>query len=144
MNPMPPYQEGTFCVASVKCYSADLLQATLCARLQGSSFVLFDTAYTSVSQLEAITVDDTDRECSEFRDAFGRPVLRVIQDVPCFDESDYAYDRFRFVYFVVGSALAAVSLSKGSRGIADMQVFSGITAVSPVYESKLRALGYTK
>jgi len=124
--------------------SPDLLRANLCTRPQGREFVLFDTVYTSIAQLEAISADDTDMECAEFRDSFGRPVLRVIEDVPCFDEGDYAYDQFRFVYFIVGSTLAAVNFSKGSRGISDLQVFSEIAAVSPLYEGKLCALGYTK
>ena len=143
MNTMPPFLKGDFVVNSVNVGSPDLLRANLCTRPQGREFVLFDTVYTSIAQLEAISVDDTDMDSAEFRDSFGRPVLRVIEDDPCFDEGDYAYDQFRFVYFIVGSTLAAVSFSKGSRGISDLQVLSGITAVSPLYEGKLRALGQT-
>ena len=143
MDTMPPYEKGTFCVDTVNVKQPALLHATLCASPAGKEFMLFDTVYTSVAQLEATTVDRQNIDCAEFRDSFGHPVLRVIEEVPCFDADDYAYDRFHYVYFVVGDTLAAVNFSKGSRGIFELQVLSGITAVSPLYEDKLRALGYT-
>jgi len=144
VNTIPPNQKSNFVVSSVNMRTPDLLHASQCTCPQGREFMLFENAYASIAQLEATIVDDRDIDCAEFRDAFGHPVLRVIEDVPCFDASDYAYDRFHFVYFIVGRTLAAVSFSKGSRGISDLMVFSEITAVSPLYEGKLQALGYVQ
>ena len=141
MQPITYFEQGTFKINSVMVSNHDLFQATLCARPQGEALTLWGTTYTSLTQLQTVAVDVHDIDCAEYRDAFGHPVLRIVEDVPCFDDSDYAYDQYHFIYFVVGSPLAAVCFSKGSRGFSDLRVYMGITKVNPIYEKKVHALG---
>jgi hypothetical protein len=89
-------EQGLFKVYSVYCGRSEIFTASYKVKVEypENGFTLFKKTYKSIDELEGKLLKNGDKTYAYFTDKYGNRVLRITEEVPCFDSSDYKYDNY--------------------------------------------------